>query len=75
MVGSGIGLNNSILIKKASALEQIARIDTIVFDKTGTITEGRFGVTSIFPSGKINDNELLTLTAAGMPAPMFRKQA
>ncbi|WP_347273561.1 heavy metal translocating P-type ATPase [Candidatus Kuenenia sp.] len=65
MVGSGIGLNNSILIKRASALEQIARIDTVVFDKTGTITEGRFGVASIFPSGKINDNELLTLTAAG----------
>lgn len=65
MVGSGIGLNNSILIKRASALEQIARIDTIVFDKTGTITEGRFEVASIFPSGEINDNELLTLAAAG----------
>ncbi|MCF6147626.1 MAG: heavy metal translocating P-type ATPase [Candidatus Kuenenia sp.] len=65
MVGSGIGLNNSILIKRASALEQIARIDTIVFDKTGTITEGKFGVENIVPSGEINDNDLIALASAG----------
>ncbi|MBM4055791.1 MAG: cadmium-translocating P-type ATPase [Planctomycetes bacterium] len=65
MVGSGIGLNNSILIKRASALEQVAHINTLVFDKTGTITEGKFGITGIIPSEGINDNELIVLASAG----------
>ena len=51
LVGSGVGLDHSILIKRASALEGIARLDTIVFDKTGTMTEGHFVVTDIVPSG------------------------
>ena len=65
MVGSGVGLDHSILIKRASALEEIARLNVIVFDKTGTITEGHFTVTNIVPSNSVNESELLTLAAAG----------
>ena len=45
MVGIGRGAENKILIKDATALEQMCRIDTIVMDKTGTLTEGRPTVT------------------------------
>ena len=65
MVGSGVGLDHSILIKRASALEEIARLNVIVFDKTGTITEGHFVVTDIVPLNAVNESELLTLAAAG----------
>lgn len=65
LVGSGVGLDHSILIKRASALEEIARLDTIVFDKTGTMTEGHFVVTDIVASGTVRESELITLAAAG----------
>ncbi|MFO0794900.1 MAG: heavy metal translocating P-type ATPase [Candidatus Brocadiaceae bacterium] len=65
MVGCGIGLEHAILIKRASALEEIARLDTLVFDKTGTITEGRFVITDVVPLHSLNESELITLAAAG----------
>ena len=65
LVGSGVGLDHSILIKRASALEGIARLDTIVFDKTGTMTEGHFVVSDIVASGTVSKSELITLAAAG----------
>ncbi|HHT9130216.1 MAG TPA: copper-translocating P-type ATPase, partial [Candidatus Brocadiaceae bacterium] len=65
MVGSGVGLDHSILIKRASALEKIAQLNVIVLDKTGTITEGHFEVTDIIPSGTTNKSDLITLAAAG----------
>jgi Cu+-exporting ATPase len=65
MVGSGVGLDHSILIKRASALEEIARLNVIVFDKTGTITEGHFVVTDIISSSTVTESELITLAAAG----------
>jgi len=65
MVGSGVGLDHSILIKRASALEEIARLNVIVFDKTGTITEGHFVVTHVLPSNMVTESELVTLAAAG----------
>ncbi len=65
MVGCGVGLEHAILIKRASALEEIARLDTLVFDKTGTITEGHFVITDIVPLYSTNETELITLAAAG----------
>ena len=65
LVGSGVGLDHFILIKWASALEGIARLDTIVFDKTGTMTEGHFVVSDIVASGTVSKSELITLAAAG----------
>jgi Cu+-exporting ATPase len=63
MVGSGIGLRNGILIKRASVLENISKLNAIILDKTGTITEGRFQVTDIVPLGAIGEKQLLKLTA------------
>src|SRR3989338_3994094 len=65
LVGSGVGLDHFILIKLASALEGIARLDTIVFDKTGTMTEGHFVVSDIVASGTVSKSELIKLAAAG----------
>ena len=63
MVGSSIGLRNGILIKRASVLENISKLNAIVLDKTGTITEGRFQVTDIVPLDNIDEKELLKLAA------------
>ena len=63
MVGTGKGAENGILIKDAGSLELAHKIQTIVLDKTGTLTEGKPVVTDIFSVNK-NDDELLTLVAA-----------
>ncbi|BBO18913.1 copper-translocating P-type ATPase [Candidatus Brocadia pituitae] len=65
MVGSGVGLDHAILIKRASALEEVARLNVMVFDKTGTITEGRFTVTDVVLSNTFTEAELIILAAAG----------
>ncbi len=65
MVGSGVGLENSILIKRAGILEKIAGIQIFIMDKTGTITEGRPVVTDRVCLHNTNESELLTLAAAG----------
>jgi len=65
MVGSSIGLEKGILIKKSSSLEEIARIDAVVFDKTGTITYGKPGVTDIISLGSLPANEILKIAAYG----------
>ena len=51
MVGIGKGAENQILIKDATALEQLCRIDTVVMDKTGTLTEGRPSVVDWIAAG------------------------
>lgn len=63
MVGTGKGAENGVLIKGGEALEITHKIDTIVFDKTGTITEGKPVVTDIVTKEK-NKNELLSLAAS-----------
>jgi Cu+-exporting ATPase len=65
MVGVGRGATAGVLIKNAEALERMEKIDTIVIDKTGTLTEGRPRVTAIRPAGgNIGEDELLRLAAS-----------
>ena len=63
MVGTGKGAENGILIKDAGSLELAHKIQTIVLDKTGTLTEGKPVVTDVFALNQ-NDDELLKLVAA-----------
>jgi len=63
MVGTGKGAENGILIKSAEALEIAHQIQTVVMDKTGTITEGKPRVTEILTKG-INENEMLKIAAS-----------
>src|ERR1700687_5401822 len=64
MVGLGRGAHSGILIRDAEALERFERIDTIVLDKTGTLTEGKPKVVSIVAADGFEENELLRLSAS-----------
>ncbi|WP_418187244.1 heavy metal translocating P-type ATPase [Aliarcobacter lanthieri] len=61
MVGTGKGAQNGILIKNAEALETVHKIDTVVLDKTGTITQGKPQVTDILTKEKISEDTLLQI--------------
>ena len=63
MVGTGKGAENGILIKSAEALETLHSIDTVVLDKTGTLTQGKPVVTDILPGEETDEAGLLTLAA------------
>ena len=63
MVGTGKGAENGVLIKGGEALETAYKIETIVFDKTGTITEGKPKVTDIITKN-LSDDEILILAAS-----------
>jgi P-type Cu2+ transporter len=63
MVGSGLGAGRGVLFKNATALETSARIDTVVMDKTGTLTTGEPAVTDVIAQG-ITVEEMLALVAA-----------
>ena len=65
MVGTGKGAENGILIKGGEALETTHKINTIVFDKTGTITEGKPVVTDIIIVNDMDENEVLKIAASG----------
>jgi cation transport ATPase len=64
MVGIGRGAQSGVLIKNAEALERFEKVDTLVVDKTGTLTEGRPRVTAIRPVAGLSENELLTIAAS-----------
>ncbi len=64
MVGVGRGAQLGVLIKNAEALERLERVDTIVVDKTGTLTEGKPKVTAIRPAPGFDADELLHLAAS-----------
>ena len=65
MVGTGKGAEYGVLIKSGEALETAHKIETIVFDKTGTITEGKPKVTDIVTSENISEEYLLQIAASG----------
>jgi P-type Cu+ transporter len=64
MVGVGRGALAGVLIKNAEALERLERIDTLVVDKTGTLTEGRPKVVAVVPAPGFDEAELLRLAAS-----------
>ncbi|WP_071131834.1 heavy metal translocating P-type ATPase [Enterococcus timonensis] len=63
MVGTGLGAENGVLIKSGDALETAHKIQTIVFDKTGTITQGKPVVTDVITFGNFTQEEVLQLAA------------
>ena len=63
MVGTGKGAENGILIKSAEALETLHTVNTVVLDKTGTLTQGRPVVTDILPADDMDEEGLLILAA------------
>jgi Cu+-exporting ATPase len=64
MVGIGRGAHSGILIRDAQALERLERIDTLVIDKTGTLTEGKPRVVGIIVAEGVEENQLLRLAAS-----------
>jgi P-type Cu+ transporter len=64
MVGTGRGASAGVLIKNAEALETLEKVDTLVVDKTGTLTEGKPRVTKIVPTAGTNEEEVLRVAAS-----------
>jgi Cu+-exporting ATPase len=64
MVGVGRGAQAGVLIKNAEALEHMEKVDTLVVDKTGTLTEGKPAVTAIIPAPNYTETEVLRLAAS-----------
>jgi Cu2+-exporting ATPase len=64
MVGTGRGAQMGILVKDASAIEEMNKVDTLIIDKTGTITEGKPSLKGFKSFGKLKDEEILMLAAS-----------
>ncbi len=64
MVGTGRGAQGGVLIKNAEALERLEKVDTLVVDKTGTLTEGRPKLVSVVPAPGVGEDELLGVAAS-----------
>ncbi|MEI6658922.1 MAG: copper-translocating P-type ATPase, partial [Planctomycetota bacterium] len=63
MVGIGRGAREGVLVKNAEVLERLEKVDTVVVDKTGTLTAGRPTLTECLPAGSISEADLLRLAA------------
>jgi Cu+-exporting ATPase len=64
MVGVGRGAREGVLVKNAEALETLEKVDTVVLDKTGTLTEGKPRLTKVLPLAGFQENDLLQLVAS-----------
>jgi Cu+-exporting ATPase len=64
MVGTGRGAHAGVLVKNAEALELMEKVDTLVVDKTGTLTEGKPRLVGVTATGAVGENELLRLVAS-----------
>lgn len=64
MVGVGRGAHVGVLIRNAEALERFEKVDTLILDKTGTLTEGRPSVTAILPAQGFSETDILRLSAS-----------
>ncbi len=64
MVGVGRGAREGVLIKNAESLERMEKVDTLVIDKTGTLTEGKPKVTALIPAEGVDERDLLLLAAS-----------
>ncbi|HZY56174.1 MAG TPA: copper-translocating P-type ATPase, partial [Rubrobacteraceae bacterium] len=64
MVGTGKGAEMGILIKGGEALEQAHKLDTVILDKTGTLTRGKPELTDVVPTNRLSEDELLRLVAS-----------
>ena len=64
MVGVGKGAGAGVLIKSAESLERMEKVDTLVVDKTGTLTEGKPRVTAVVPAAGLTEDDLLKLAAS-----------
>src|SRR6202011_6145608 len=64
MVGIGRGAQYGVLIKDAEALERLEKVDTLVVDKTGTLTAGKPKVVAVKAFGGVSENDLLRLAAS-----------
>lgn len=64
MVGVGKGASAGVLIRNADALERLEKIDTLVVDKTGTLTEGKPRVVAVVPAGDTDESTLLSMAAS-----------
>jgi P-type Cu+ transporter len=64
MVGSGVGLNRGILIKRGSVLENISKVQAVLLDKTGTLTRGQPALTDLVPAAGVHEDRLLEYLAA-----------
>jgi Cu+-exporting ATPase len=64
MVGVGRGAQEGVLIKNAEALERLEKIDTLVVDKTGTLTEGKPKVVAVIPADGFDETQVLTIAAS-----------
>ncbi|MBX5141928.1 heavy metal translocating P-type ATPase [Rhizobium lentis] len=64
MIATGRGAGEGVLIKDAEALERFSKVDTLIVDKTGTLTEGKPVLTDIVAAGGVEENRLLSLAAS-----------